>query len=116
MKRSLTTTGNTSERDSSTARAIATGTDASAPASSWALRWVYPEPNNHALTGRMTIGRSRACEISLNDDQVSREHACIEWRGTSFEIRDLDSVNGVFVDGERTKRATFQHCGDIVRC
>lgn len=114
MKRTVTTTGNMPGRDSSTARAAATQTDASSPALSWALRWVSPEPISRALSGRMTIGRSQTCDIVLTDDQVSREHACIEWRGTSFEIRDLDSINGVFVDGERAKRATLVD-GTVIR-
>ena len=32
------------------------------------------------IRGQLTLGRSRACDVALNDDQVSRQHARIEDR------------------------------------
>lgn len=46
------------------------------------------------------LGRSRACELRFDDRKVSARHALICWRGGIWEIQDLHSRNGTFVDGE----------------
>jgi len=47
-----------------------------------------------------TIGRGSNCELAIDDDSVSREHASIGFTpGTGLSIRDLGSVNGTYVDG-----------------
>ncbi len=50
------------------------------------------------------IGRGVGCDLVVPDLSISRRHAEI-WSGEggSFTIRDLDSRNGVFLDGERVK-------------
>jgi transcriptional regulator with AAA-type ATPase domain len=53
------------------------------------------------ITGELTIGRSAACEIALDDDKVSRQHARIELDGGQLKIRDLGSRNGTRVNGKR---------------
>ncbi len=51
--------------------------------------------------GDFTIGRSPACNLTLEDPLVSREHARIHLTGDTAEIEDLDSRNGVLVNSER---------------
>jgi pSer/pThr/pTyr-binding forkhead associated (FHA) protein len=46
-------------------------------------------------------GRHPDANIFLDDVTVSRRHAEISRSGVTFSIRDLDSLNGIFVDGER---------------
>jgi len=53
------------------------------------------------LQGRNFIGRSRACTIRLDRPEVSGEHAVLRWTGGGWEVKDLHSRNGVFVDGRR---------------
>jgi hypothetical protein len=53
------------------------------------------------LRGRNFIGRSRSCTICLDHPEVSGEHAVLRWSGSAWEIKDLSSRNGVFVDGQR---------------
>jgi hypothetical protein len=48
-----------------------------------------------------TMGRSRQCEIVLNDPNVSRQHAEIRPRGGSWVLTDLGSTNGSTVNGRR---------------
>jgi transcriptional regulator with GAF, ATPase, and Fis domain len=62
------------------------------------------------------LGRDPSATFSLDDDQVSRQHARIAIDGGSGEavLADLESRNGTFVDGVRTKSATL-HPGAIVR-
>jgi len=54
---------------------------------------------------RVVLGRSRECDIQIEDSNVSRRHAELRQEGTSFWIVDLDSTNGVEVNGRRVQRA-----------
>ena len=49
--------------------------------------------------GGATIGRSRDCEIVLDDSGASRRHAELSPRAEGWELRDLGSTNGVRVNG-----------------
>jgi hypothetical protein len=51
------------------------------------------------------IGRDATCELHLADTQVSRRHAEVAWQHGEWIIRDLQSSNGLFVDGERVEVA-----------
>jgi Protein of unknown function (DUF3662)/FHA domain len=57
---------------------------------------------------RATIGRSRDCDVQLNDPNVSRRHAELRREGATFWIVDLDSTNGIEVNGRRVKRAKLE--------
>ncbi|HVE54284.1 MAG TPA: adenylate/guanylate cyclase domain-containing protein, partial [Ramlibacter sp.] len=41
--------------------------------------------------GRLTLGRSRDADLSVNDTRVSRLHAAIEWVGGHFILNDASS-------------------------
>ncbi len=59
----------------------------------------------HELDGERTvIGRSKDCDIQVSDPNVSRRHAEVRRDGGSFTLFDLDSTNGIEVDGNRIKR------------
>jgi hypothetical protein len=49
--------------------------------------------------GGATIGRSRECDIVLSDSNVSRRHAELRPLGDGWTVTDLDSTNGVRVNG-----------------
>lgn len=51
-----------------------------------------------------TLGRAATCHIQLADPYASRRHAEILRVGGSYQVRDLDSKNGVFVKGRRLER------------
>ena len=57
---------------------------------------------------RVVLGRSRECDVQIEDANVSRRHAELRQEGTSFWIVDLDSTNGVEVNGRRVKRAKLE--------
>jgi FhaA, N-terminal domain/FHA domain len=63
--------------------------------------------------GRLVIGRSRDCDIRLTDPNVSRRHGEVRREGDSFWVVDLDSTNGIEVNGRRSKRARL-HDGDTI--
>ncbi len=67
------------------------------------------------LLAEMTIGRSRDCDIFLEDLAVSRLHATIrEIAGGGYEIEDHRSAAGTFVNGMRITRYRLIE-GDIVQ-
>lgn len=54
-----------------------------------------------ALRARCLLGRSAACDVRVDDPRVSGEHASLCWTRAGWELRDLASKNGTFVDGRR---------------
>jgi hypothetical protein len=46
-----------------------------------------------------TLGRSRECDIVLDDSSISRRHAEIRPEGDGWTVADLGSTNGVRVNG-----------------
>ena len=54
---------------------------------------------------RILLGRSRECDIQVEDANVSRRHAELRQEGASYWIVDLESTNGIEVNGRRVKRA-----------
>jgi len=54
---------------------------------------------------RAVLGRSRECDVQIEDVNVSRRHAELRRESDGFWIVDLDSTNGVEVGGRRVKRA-----------
>src|SRR3954454_14275242 len=51
--------------------------------------------------GRVVIGRSRDCDITLDDANVSRRHAELRHEGGSWVVADLGSTHGVKEDRHR---------------
>jgi sigma-B regulation protein RsbU (phosphoserine phosphatase) len=64
---------------------------------------------------RIKIGRSRESDIVLSDIALSRQHAEICRRGEAFFLRDLDSVNGTRLNGERIKTERRLYPGDVIK-
>jgi len=55
--------------------------------------------------GHMVIGRSRDCDVVLEDPNVSRRHAELRQEGGSWVVHDLGSTNGIKVNGRRAPSA-----------
>jgi pSer/pThr/pTyr-binding forkhead associated (FHA) protein len=54
------------------------------------------------------IGRDPVCDIVLSEKAASARHARIRrGPGGFYELEDLGSSNGVFVDGERVEKMTL---------
>ncbi|MCF6278540.1 MAG: FHA domain-containing protein, partial [Anaerolineales bacterium] len=51
--------------------------------------------------GQITIGRDPSNSISINDSEVSRNHARMNLQGGKFVLEDLGSTNGTMVNGKR---------------
>ncbi|MBI4702224.1 MAG: FHA domain-containing protein [Deltaproteobacteria bacterium] len=66
------------------------------------------------LRATNSIGRHPSNSIQLLDKIVSKEHCIIERRGSQYVLRDLSSLNGTFVNGERVAgEAPLRHGCEI---
>lgn len=63
---------------------------------------------------RFVIGRDPQNQLQLQDGVASRYHAVIERQGETYEISDLRSTNGLFVNQQRVSKAILQN-GDRIR-
>lgn len=69
----------------------------------------------HRLTKRTTtIGRSRECDISVNDANASRKHAEVRHIGLDYFLVDLGSTNGTYVNQQRIRRHAIANGDRIV--
>ncbi len=64
--------------------------------------------------GQFAVGRSAGCQLSLDDPLVSRRHALLVVSKDGVTIEDLQSRNGVNVNGQRITGKTPLHAGDKV--
>src|ERR1700742_1585801 len=48
--------------------------------------------------GKLTVGRSRSCDLTIDHSSVSREHVAFH-SGRPVEVEDLGSTNGTTVGG-----------------
>ena len=82
-----------------------------------AVRWLYPVLDGRLSPiprGTITLGRDEACDIRVEGEQASRRHAEIVREGAVFMIRDLDSRNGLHVNGVRVPQAPLRP-GSLLR-
>jgi pSer/pThr/pTyr-binding forkhead associated (FHA) protein len=56
----------------------------------------------------VVIGRIPDCDIQLLVDNVSRMHARIIYRNEEYQIEDLDSMNGVYVNGIKVEKCILR--------
>ncbi len=63
---------------------------------------------------RETIGRHPGSSLFLDDVTVSRNHAVIEHADGTYEIADLASLNGTYVNRQRIERTRLRD-GDEVQ-
>ncbi len=64
--------------------------------------------------GGGTIGRSRDCDVVLDDAGISRRHAEIRPGPDGWTVADLGSTNGVLVNGEEVRGVRALQPGDRV--
>src|SRR5690606_10246318 len=59
------------------------------------------------VAGTLRIGRAPDAGLRLDHPSVSRDHAELEFRDGAWQLRDLGSKNGSFLDGGRIGEATL---------
>jgi pSer/pThr/pTyr-binding forkhead associated (FHA) protein len=61
----------------------------------------------------MVIGRSADCDIQLGVQNVSRKHAGVVFQNEEYLIEDLESTNGVFVNGIKVVKCVLRNNDQI---
>ncbi|MGA2190811.1 MAG: FHA domain-containing protein [Steroidobacteraceae bacterium] len=68
---------------------------------------------SHVLARRTRIGRATGCEMQIESSSVSRHHALVLMGSRDVIIEDLNSTNGVLVNGRKVSRQLLND-GDLV--
>lgn len=77
--------------------------------SAWSNRTHYPiKPD------KTTIGRSSACDVSINQPTVSRVHAELNWKNGSLHITHLSPINPTLVNGVPVSETCELRTGDLI--
>jgi len=65
------------------------------------------EPRDFVFDGheQVVLGRGSFCEVRLPDPTVSRRHCLLDAGGETVWVRDLESLNGTYVNGRRLGEA-----------
>jgi pSer/pThr/pTyr-binding forkhead associated (FHA) protein len=61
----------------------------------------------------IVLGRGMDCDIRFVVENVSRKHARVFFSNEEFMIEDLDSTNGLFVNGIKVVRAALRNNDQI---
>ena len=60
----------------------------------------------------LMVGRDPSCDVSIDDPDISREHARVFLHNSAVWVQDAGSRNGVFVGGKRLVRPKQVAPGD----
>ena len=61
----------------------------------------------------ITFGKSDSADFQIFDENMSRRHAAIRVEDMRFELSDLKSTNGVFVNGRRVEKCFLKDNDEI---
>jgi predicted component of type VI protein secretion system len=78
------------------------------------FRLRYLHHDLELIEGQFAVGRSAGCQLSLDDPLVSRRHALLVVSRDGVTIEDLQSRNGVIVNGQRIPGRTKVVAGDKI--
>jgi pSer/pThr/pTyr-binding forkhead associated (FHA) protein len=78
--------------------------------------WLEHDGQNIELRrGNLLIGRSSGCHLVLEDSMVSRRHAELLVTDDSVTVKDLGSVNGLYVNARRVEGSQRMKEGDTLQ-
>jgi hypothetical protein len=78
------------------------------------FRLRYHQHDLELAEGEFSVGRNASCQLSLDDPLVSRRHALLLVRSDDVVLEDLQSRNGVLVNGERIPGRVRLRPGDRI--
>jgi pSer/pThr/pTyr-binding forkhead associated (FHA) protein len=80
------------------------------------LLFAPPQPPCTLVPGEsVVIGRGASCDLTLPSPAASRRHAEVFPRGGGWALRDLDSTNGTFLNGDPVRASRDLAPGDVIR-
>ena len=85
----------------------------------WKLQAITAEFTGQEISVErdMLVGRHQDAEILLQSTDISRKHAALLFRDDHIWVKDLNSTNGTFVNGERVEQEQEieLHDGDMLQ-
>ena len=93
--------------------------DRPVPLSEWAPFFIIKSKDKTKIfyipqNKELIIGRKKECNIYLNDELVSRNHARIIFSGGNVKMTDLGSTNGTSINGQNIKEKVLEDGDEIV--
>ena len=61
--------------------------------------------DERSFTGSFTIGRAPDCDLIISEPAVSKHHVEVRWQDGAWQLRDVGSRNGTYLDGVRIQEA-----------
>jgi pSer/pThr/pTyr-binding forkhead associated (FHA) protein len=85
------------------------------------LALTYHDAASNSLTRHfrhpeITLGRDPHCEVYLDNETVSAQHARLSYHHGQWWLEDLNSTNGTTLNGEEVDTATIVISGDEIHC
>jgi hypothetical protein len=77
------------------------------------VRMVGGGEQPHVLSRETLIGRDLGCHLYVDAAFVSRRHAAVVVTADGATIKDLNSTNGVFVNGARVSQSTLENGSEV---
>ncbi len=84
-------------------------------AEGWKYRLRYGDRKLELAEGKLTVGRSRHCDLSIQEPSISRKHVFVTVGAGRILIQDLGSSNGTYVNGRPAVGESALHDGDELR-
>jgi predicted component of type VI protein secretion system len=78
------------------------------------FRLRYLQHDLELSEGEFAVGRNASCQLSLDDPLVSRRHALLRVSQEGVTVEDLESRNGVLVNGRRIEGVAPVVAGDKI--
>ncbi len=84
-------------------------------AEGWSYRLGYGEQKLDLAEGKLTVGRSRDCDVSIQEPSISRKHVFLTVGSGKILLQDLGSSNGTFTNSRRVRGEAELRDGDVLR-
>ncbi len=78
------------------------------------FRLRYLQHDLELSEGEFAVGRNASCQLSLDDPLVSRRHALLVVDRHGVTLEDLESRNGVLVNGSKISERVHLEAGDRI--
>jgi pSer/pThr/pTyr-binding forkhead associated (FHA) protein len=72
-----------------------------------------PDEKFEIVSAETLIGRAPSCDLQLADESISREHSVVLADGETYTLEDLQSTNGIKVNGKRMRSTELGHGDEI---
>lgn len=67
------------------------------------------------LNSSVQVGRSKRCNVLVNDSELSREHFQIFFNEGYIFLKDLESQNGTYWNDKKIEESTIINNGDVIK-